>query len=106
MAQEKKKLSIREALFGGSGQNGNAYRIIYLTIAMYLTDKGPEQYTILLYGDDEGAIFTNTLPAHSIMYSYSDEVDGPYIKIRLKLFCQKDIPSCHLLCLLFLPACP
>jgi hypothetical protein len=81
MAQEKKKLSIREALFGGSGQNGNAYRIIYLTIAMYLTDKGPEQYTILLYGDDEGAIFTNTLPAHSIMYSYSDEVDGPYIKI-------------------------
>lgn len=82
MAEEKKKkLSIREALFGGSGQNGNAYRIIYLTIAMYLTEKGPEQYTILLYGDDEGAIFTNTLPAHSIMYSYSDDVDGPYIKI-------------------------
>ena len=79
--KEKKKGGLREALFGGTGSNGSAYRIIYLAITMVMTDKGPEQYAILLYGDDEGVVYSNTLPAHTIMYNYNDDVDGPYIKI-------------------------
>ncbi len=79
--KEKKKGGLREALFGGSGTNGSLYRIIYLSIAMYMTDKGPEQFAILLYGDDEGTVYSNTLPAHSIMYNYHDDIDGPYIKL-------------------------
>ena len=79
--KEKKKGGLREALFGGTGSNGSAYRIIYLSIAMVMTDKGPEQYAILLYGDDQGVVYSNTLPAHTIMYNYNDDVDGPYIKL-------------------------
>ena len=79
--KEKKKGGLREALFGGTGSNGSAYRIIYLAITMVMTDKGPEQYAILLYGDDQGVVYSNTLPAHTIMYNYNDDVDGPYIKI-------------------------
>lgn len=79
--KEKKKGGLREALFGGTGSNGSAYRIIYLAITMVMTDKGPEQYAILLYGDDQGVVYSNTLPAHTIMYNYNDDVDGPYIKL-------------------------
>lgn len=79
--KEKKKGGLREALFGGTGSNGSAYRIIYLSIAMVMTDKGPEQYAILLYGDDQGVVYSNTLPAHTIMYNYNNDVDGPYIKL-------------------------
>lgn len=79
--KEKKKGGLREALFGGTGSNGSVYRIIYLTITMVMTDKGPEQYAILLYGDDKGVVYSNTLPAHAIMYNYNNEVDGPYIKL-------------------------
>ena len=79
--EKKKGISIKEALFGGSGTSGNAYRVIYFSIVMYMGPKGPEQYAVLLYGDDEGAIFSNTLPAQSIVYSYNEEVDGPYIKL-------------------------
>lgn len=78
---KKKGISIKEALFGGSGTSGNAYRIIYFSITMYMGPKGPEQYAVLLYGDDEGSVFSNTIPAQSILYSYNDEVDGPYIKL-------------------------
>ena len=63
--KEKKKGGLREALFGGTGSNGSAYRIIYLAITMVMTDKGPEQYAILLYGDDQGVVYSNTLPAQT-----------------------------------------
>ena len=81
--KEKKKGGLREALFGGTGSNGSAYRIIYLAITMVMTDKGPEQYAILLYGDDQGVVYSNTLPAHTIMYNYNDDVDGILVQMPL-----------------------
>ena len=81
MANEKKKGGIMEALFGGNGKNGDLYRIIYFTITMYMTDKGPEQFAVLIYGDDQGSIYNNILPAMGILYSYSDGVVYPCIKL-------------------------
>jgi hypothetical protein len=81
MAQtEKKKTSFKDILFGGNGGD-SAYKIIYFSIVTYASEKGPETYVNLLYGDDTQAIFTNTLPLMGIMFSYNAELDAPYIKI-------------------------
>lgn len=84
MASEKKKGGF-SSLFGSRGQGDTAYRIIYMTITCYMTDKGLEQMALLLYGDDQDVIFTNTIPAGAILYTYKDDLDGPYIKLTKSL---------------------
>ena len=77
----KKKGGLKNALFGNRPNGDTVYRIIYMTLACFVTERGPEQVAMILYGDDQEAIFTTTLPAGALMYSYRDDIDGPYIKI-------------------------
>ena len=77
---KKKGFSVKEALFGGSGSSGNLYKIIYLSISAFNTDKGFEQRLNLVYGDDH-SIFTNSIPLMSVMFIYNQDVDGAYIKL-------------------------
>ena len=78
---KKKGFSVKDALFGGgNGASGNLYKIIYFTISVFHTDKGVEQHIVMIYGDENG-IFTNMLPMMSVIFTYNNEVDGPYIKL-------------------------
>ena len=77
----KKKGGLKSAIFGNRPSGDIVYRIIYMTLTCFVTEKGPEQVAMILYGDDQEAIFTTTMPAGALMYSYKDDIDGPFIKV-------------------------
>jgi hypothetical protein len=77
----KSKLSFKELLFGANGAKGSSYHIIYFTMQIIMSEKGPEQVIFVLYGDGT-SIFTNVLPVGSVMFSYNKETNAPMIKLN------------------------